>query len=255
MKKSFLSKKLVVGLVILAIAGSMTPLSANAVDPSLYGGRFTANIGDTVTYKLTLVQGSANSFTPAADYLANGSMIHYNLTQGITATSKVITINKSASGVEQIYFQRTFTIPNNGTYTLSEMKSGSYGFFNYAFSSLQNASKYYVTKYNLGNSTGATTQSVSTYYHPIGSNLFFIATNSSSTSTKAFSYTAYEFNWKTGWDQSHEYYSVNGAYWIHIKWELQNSHSSPLPSLTVFSVIPPLVVLVAINIFRGRARK
>ena len=228
----------------------LSPIGMKATSPSQYGGKQIGKIGDTVTYELTF--HGPNTVSPIREYLANGSVMHYQSTSGIKMTYKIATINKSASGNDQFYLQRSLYLPNNGTYKLIE-SLGS-GFFNYAFTNAQSAKEYYLAHYlallpykngNYTNANGTNT----VYYHFVGSDLFFIADNSSvnSSITNSFmnSYYAYEFNWKTGWEQTYQADAVS----LYFKWVLIDSHSgSNLPGLTVFSIIPPFAVLVPIVI-------
>lgn len=261
-----LTKYVIISLSVLIIC--MAPVGTNAYsDPSVYGGKLSTTIGDEATYEITTFQNYVHDAAGTQDsiHLANGTILSFNFTKGITYTFKLVTVNKSIPReIEHYYFQWTLSIPNKGTFTLPETAitnsqfgssafSGPAEFFGSVFPNSKNATAYY--SQNLRNRTDF---SSTTQYFLSSHNFFSIGENDSrnaSATTPGYDYIAHEFNWKTGWVQ-----------YVYTKWgnasgtifefntELINSHipSKGLPGMTVISILPPFAVIAILTTIKRR---
>lgn len=188
MRKKFFFYLQALVIVLLSVSILVASVGATSSPAVQDGGKLQASIGDTATYE---IKSFFNNGTPAQqeEFYQNGTSFFYTVTAGMKLTFKVVAMNLSFYGFNQVWCQRTMYIPGQGNITLQESQ---YTNLDYSFPNGTIAGKYFAGIYsNYGNATDGS----EIFTYKITNDILTLTDNQTNGSYQA----VLAYNWKTGW--------------------------------------------------------
>ena len=245
------SRYLLIVSVFIAIVSLSIVADAQILDPSPFGGKYTAKIGDK-QYRITNLYFNTLYHHQGAFLLPNGSIFSFNETQNTYFTVVVVNKNKTLFfGIPQIYLKVTISDPSTN-YSQSIMINStsfiSFGFQNvdYVKGYLEALPHSYPTHSN-NNSLSEFNQSLTV----LGiNNDNYTLFNNKSIGKQTITNTVV-YNWRTGWLQSDELLNKfnNGTIISHIQMIRLHNNNSFLPGIFEFSKSLFIVSFITFVIF------
>ena len=211
-------------------------------------------VGDSNTYVVKRAKSlNANTFSGGI-ILANGSLLRFNITEGLKFVIKVVEINKSALGQEQVWVTTKVNIKDVGEVTSAVQRS--IGVINPSFENKTSAIDYY-------NST------LNPNFQKLTITGDFISITTNNTFSNAIMFSEGKFNWKTGWlEMNHnlDMYSNGTVLTDYLVQKESNSNlinsimsytvsATEIGSVLIIVTIPALVVINYRNWSKSKKQK